>query len=148
MFNYSKYELFMKQTAVHESEIDYNIKDPNTVYDFAVNIMELNSVPQEVFVIIMLDSKGGIIGYSEISRGTLNGSMVHPREVFKPAIVQNACSIIALHNHPSGDSTPTREDIEVTDRLREAGKLIGIELCDHVIVGDCCKTSLKEMGYF
>lgn len=147
MFNYSKYELFMKQTAVHESEIDYNIKNPNTVYDFAVNIMELNSVPQEVFVIIMLDSKGGIIGYSEISRGTLNSSMVHPREVFKPAIIQNAFGIIAIHNHPSGDPTPSKEDIEVTDRLREAGKLIGIELFDHVIIGNCEKSSLKEHGY-
>lgn len=146
MFNYSKYELFMKQTAVHESEIDYNVKSTIDVFDFAVQIMELSNIPQEVFAIIMVDTKGKIIGFSEISRGTLNGSMVHPREVFKPAIVQNAFAIIALHNHPSGDPTPSQEDIKVSNRLKDAGEIIGIEVFDHVIIGKHNYISLKKEG--
>ena len=71
MFNYSKYELFMKQTAVHESKIDYDVKSTIDVFDFAVQIMELNNIPQEVFAIITVDTKGKIIGFSEISRGRL-----------------------------------------------------------------------------
>ena len=72
--------------------------------------------------------------------------MVHPREVFKPAIVQNAFAIIALHNHPSGDPTPSQEDIEVSNRLKEAGEIIGIKVFDHVIIGKQNYISLKKEG--
>lgn len=79
--------------------------------------------------------------------GSLNASIVHPREVFKEAFRRSAASLICLHNHPSGDPSPSREDIEVTKRLCEAGKIIGIELLDHVIIGDRKYISLKEKGY-
>ena len=90
--------------------------------------------PQEVFVAILLDAKNKAIGVVEVSVGTLQASLVHPREVFRAAILQNAASIIIGHNHPSGDCSPSSEDDTVTERLREAGKLIGIKVLDHVIV--------------
>ena len=76
-----------------------------------------------------------------------NASIVHPREVFREALRRSAASIICLHNHPSGDPTPSREDIEVTRRLSECGKMIGIEILDHIIIGDKRYVSLKEKGY-
>lgn len=77
----------------------------------------------------------------------MNSSIVHPREVFKLAILGNSASIILFHNHPSGDTTPSKEDINITERIKEAGKIIGIELIDHIILGDENKyTSLKEKG--
>lgn len=79
--------------------------------------------------------------------GSLNASIVHPREVFKEAIKRSAASVICVHNHPSGDPTPSREDIDVTRRLVECGRVIGIELLDHLIIGDQKFISLKEKGY-
>ena len=79
--------------------------------------------------------------------GSLNASIVHPREVFKEAFRRSAASIICLHNHPSGDPSPSREDIEVTKRLVECGKIIGIEILDHLIIGEHKYVSLKEKGY-
>jgi DNA repair protein RadC len=76
-----------------------------------------------------------------------NASIVHPREVYREAIKRSAASIIVIHNHPSGDPTPSQEDIHVTRRLTESGKMIGIELLDHIIIGDCTFTSLREKGY-
>ena len=91
--------------------------------------------PQEVFAAILLNSKHRAIGVVEVSVGTLNASLVHPREVFRAAILENAASIIVGHNHPSGDCSPSKEDTDVTTRLREAGKLMGIQVLDHIIVG-------------
>ena len=83
-----------------------------------------------------------------MSTGSLNSSIVHPREIFKRAVLQNAASIIICHNHPSGDPTPSQEDINTTKRIYDAGKILGIELLDHVIIGDNKYTSLKEKGVF
>ena len=95
----------------------------------------------------MLDSRHRILGITEISRGTLTASLVHPREVFKAAILANAAAIIVAHNHPSGDVTPSSEDDKVTKRLREAGKVMGIRVLDHVIVGPMGGShSYLEMG--
>jgi DNA repair protein RadC len=91
---------------------------------------------QERFVVACLDTKNRVQSVVEITTGTLDASLVHPREVFKPAIIEGSSSIILSHNHPSGDSTPSREDHKVTERLTEAGKLIGIEVLDHIIHGD------------
>lgn len=101
----------------------------------------------ESFYTILLDTKLKVIDIMEISRGSLTGSIVHPREVFKPAIQKSAYAIICLHNHPSGDSTPSKEDIAVTARLKEVGQLIGISILDHMIIGRDEFTSLKEKGY-
>ena len=96
----------------------------------------------------MLDTKNKVIKVEEITRGTLNSSLVHPREVFVKAIKQHAAAIILAHNHPSGDPSPSSEDIAATGRIKEVGKIIGIELLDHVIIGDGKFISLREKNLF
>jgi len=86
-------------------------------------------------VILLLDQKNQVIGINTVSMGSLTASVVHPRECFKPAILCNAVSLICGHNHPSGDCQPSREDRALTTRLVEAGKLLGIAVLDHIIIG-------------
>ena len=107
----------------------------------------LDGADREHFCIALLDRKGHIIGLNTVSIGGLHSSIVHPREVFKPALILGAASIILCHNHPSGDTTPSKEDLEVTNRLIEAGKIMGIEILDHVIIGDDSFCSLKARGF-
>ena len=96
---------------------------------------------------LLLDVKYRIIGVHVVSVGHLCGAPVHPRELFKEAVRRSAFAVIVVHNHPSGDATPSAEDIALTRRLREAGELLGIMLLDHIILGDSAFTSLKESGY-
>lgn len=105
----------------------------------------LEDQDREHFAALLLDRRGKIIGYHTVSIGSLSSSVVHPRETFKMAILASASSIILGHNHPSGDVTPSQEDIGVTNRLIEAGKILGIEVLDHVIIGDG-HFSFKEKG--
>ncbi len=105
--------------------------------------------PVEHFITVMLDVQNKIIAYDETSKGTLTSSLVHPREVFGPAIRFGAASVIVAHNHPSGDPKPSLADGEVTKRLLEAGKLLGIPLLDHVVLGACGSyRSLREVMEF
>lgn len=107
----------------------------------------LEDSDREQLIAISLDTKNQPTNINVVSIGSLNSSIVHPREVFKLAILSNANSIIIAHNHPSGDATPSREDINITKRLKECGELIGINLIDHIIIGDEGSfTSLKEKG--
>ncbi len=108
----------------------------------------LNGVDREHFVIVLLNRKNGIIGINTVSVGDLSSSIVHPREVFKPAIVAGAASIIICHNHPSGDPTPSSQDLLVTKRIKAAGDILGIEVLDHIIIGDGCYASLKARDLF
>lgn len=102
---------------------------------------------REVFCIMTLDTKNQPTALHEVSCGTLNASLVHPREIYKLCILNNAASIICCHNHPSGDPSPSTEDIEITQRIGDSGTLLGIELLDHLILGNPSFVSLKEMGY-
>jgi DNA repair protein RadC len=106
----------------------------------------LKDADREYFLTLMLSTKNNITGVNVASVGTLNSSLVHPREVFKAAILANAAAVVLVHNHPSGEATASSEDLEITRRLDEAGKILGIEVLDHVIVGDGCWVSLKEKG--
>ncbi|MGO4734270.1 JAB domain-containing protein [Paenibacillus sp. 2KB_22] len=106
----------------------------------------LNAYDREVFCIMTLDTKNQPNAVHIVSCGTLNNTIVHPRETFKLAILSNAASIIACHNHPSGDPSPSSEDIDVTKRLCDAGVILGIELLDHIILGDNNYVSLKAKG--
>lgn len=109
----------------------------------------LENEDREHFVSMMLDAKNKVIGIHTVSIGTLCCTVVSPREVFKAAILANAASIIIAHNHPSGDVTPSPEDIQVTGILKQAGKLLDIEVLDHVIVGEeGAYASLKLLGHF
>jgi DNA repair protein RadC len=115
--------------------------------DAASLVMEdLRHKMREHFQILLLDTKHKVVGIEEISIGSLNASLIHPREVFRPAIQKACACIILVHNHPSGDPTPSREDLEVTRRLCEAGRLVGIEVLDHVVIGDGRYISFKEKG--
>ena len=96
----------------------------------------LRGVDREHFVVVLLDRKHRVIGLNTVSVGSLTASLAHPREVFKPALVSNAAAILCGHNHPSGDPQPSQEDRVITARLVEAGRLLGIPILDHVIVGD------------
>lgn len=98
----------------------------------------------EVFAVALLDGKHKLIALAEVSRGTLSSSLVHPREVFGPAVRLGAGAIIVAHNHPSGDPEPSLEDLAVTRRLIEAGRILGIPVLDHVVVGDGTFCSLRE----
>ncbi len=101
---------------------------------------------REHFVVVSLTTKNRVIAIETASIGSLSSSIVHPREIFKNAVRLSAASVILAHNHPSGDPTPSREDLEITKRLVEAGKLIGIEVLDHLIIGVNAFTSFKEQG--
>jgi DNA repair protein RadC len=117
-------------------------------YDAAMYMMEeMRYLKKEHFVCLFLNTKNHIIGKETLSMGTLNASLVHPREVFRAAIRSSSASIICMHNHPSGDPTPSKEDIQITQRLVEAGTLLGIEILDHLIIGDGNFVSLKEQGH-
>ncbi|WP_051567409.1 RadC family protein [Brevibacillus borstelensis] len=108
---------------------------------------EMRYLTQEHFICLFLNTKNRVIGKQTIFIGSLDASVVHPREVFKEAIKRSAANVICLHNHPSGDPTPSREDIKVTKNLMEAGEVVGIPLLDHVIIGDDRYISLKEQRY-
>ncbi|NLZ38243.1 MAG: DNA repair protein RadC [Firmicutes bacterium] len=112
----------------------------------ALVMEEMRHKLREHFRVLLLDTKNKVLGIEEISIGSLNSSLVHPREVFRPAIRKACASIILIHNHPSGDPTPSREDVEVTKRLTAVGKLIGIGVLDHLIIGDGRFLSMREKG--
>lgn len=124
---------------------EFVIRSPK---DGANYVMEsMRHLNQEHLLVLFLDTKNRIIHKQTIFIGSLNASIVHPREIFREAVKRTSASIICVHNHPSGDPTPSQEDIQVTKRLVEAGKIMGIELLDHIIIGNRKYTSLKEKGY-
>lgn len=123
----------------------YVIRSPEDAANYMME--EMRFLTQEHFVCLYLNTKNQVMHRQTVFIGSLNASIVHPREVFREAFRRSAASIIALHNHPSGDPGPSREDIDVTKRLVECGKIIGIELLDHIIIGEHKFVSLKEKGY-
>ena len=127
-------------------ELPRKIGSPEDAYRAVTTITNVQEEAQEVFGILILNTKHKIVAVHEVFRGILNSSLVHPREVFKPAVLHNAAAIICFHNHPSGDTEPSKADIETTNRLVEAGKIMGIQILDHIIVGDEEYISLKERG--
>ncbi|ALA55232.1 JAB domain-containing protein [Shouchella clausii] len=126
--------------------VKFTLNGPEQVAKMATHF--IGDEDREVLLVMLLNIKNKVIGLHRCHVGSLNSSVVHPREVFKVAIMSNAASIIVSHNHPSGDTEPSAQDVEVTKRLREAGLILGIELLDHIIVtysGDY--VSLREIGY-
>ncbi|MEW6586777.1 MAG: DNA repair protein RadC [Nitrospirota bacterium] len=107
----------------------------------------LRHLKKEVFRGALLDAKNRILSDYQVSEGTLTHSLIHPREAFRPAIKESAASVIFVHNHPSGDPTPSREDLAITERLVQAGEIVGIKVLDHVIIGDNAYTSMMEKGF-
>ena len=128
---------------IAESEVvRYQVKNPWDIYKYYMESMRY--LKEEIFKTVLLNTKNEIITDIDVSHGTLNSSLVHPREVFKNAIKKSANKIILIHNHPSGNVEPSTEDINITNRLIECGKIIGIEIIDHIIIGDGIYFSFKE----
>jgi DNA repair protein RadC len=121
------------------------IRSPQDVEAYLME--DLRYLQKEHFVVLFLNTKNHVVAQETLSMGSLNASIVHPREVFRAAIKRSSASIICVHNHPSGDPTPSPEDIAMTSRLVEAGQIIGIEVLDHIILGDQNFVSLKEKGF-
>ena len=131
-----------KRFETFSSGDDYRITCPKD----AANLMmkEMMVLKKEVLKLIMVNTKNVVIAVKTVSIGSLNSSIVHPREIFKEAIRESSASIIICHNHPSGDPSPSNEDINITSRLKECGNILGIELLDHIIIGNMKYVSLKE----
>jgi DNA repair protein RadC len=121
----------------------FEVYDARSIYDL---LSHLRDEKKEYFVLVMLDAQNGVIRVSNVHIGTLTSSMVGPREVFRDALREGASSIVVAHNHPSGEPTPSPEDIDVTERLMEVGKMLDIPLVDHVIIGEGKFVSLRERG--
>jgi DNA repair protein RadC len=122
------------------------IKTPEDIV--ALVRSRLKGKKKEHFLALLLDTRNQLIKVAEISVGSLDSSLVHPREVFKEAISASAASVIFVHNHPSGDSTPSEDDVKLTKRLAEAGEIMGIDVLDHIIIGDKEYLSLKRKDLF
>lgn len=133
-----------KRTASSGSRQRVIIKTPEDVVSLLME--QMRHYKKEVFKIILLNTKSQVIKYFDISVGSLNSSIVHPREVFSEAVKVSCSAVIFAHNHPSGDPEPSREDIETTKRLIDAGNILGIKVFDHIIIGDKSYISLKEKG--
>ena len=142
----TKYRLELVKEESHKYEVETRISCPKDIYEVLTKVCRIQCNAEEVVILITLNTKNIVTGYFEVHRGTINTSLVHPREVFKRALLNNASNIMVAHNHPSGDPNPSKEDIQITERLKEAGNLLGINLLDNIIVGDDKYISLKEKG--
>lgn len=136
-----------KELSVNYPELDRKMNGPEKVVRLAKEFLHLDDQTEEYLYMICMNSKLDLTSVFEISHGNVNSSIIGAREIFQKALLANAVSIILMHNHPSGDPTPSREDIEVTKRIVEAGRVVGVELVDHIIIGRPMFTSLKEKGY-
>lgn len=133
----------MARSAAVES-LDFS--QPDTIAKYYMEDMRHRE--KEILKLLLLNTRTRLIGEINVSTGTVDTALVSPRELFMEALQRNAVCIILLHNHPSGDPTPSLADVQITRRIYEAGALIGIELLDHIIIGDNCFVSMKEKGFF
>lgn len=138
------YAPVIRLRVVKESEIIYKkpLRSPGEVAKFAASIF--SGLDREYVYTVFVDSRGKINAVENISIGSLNQAVVEPREVFKGAIINNSAGVFLLHNHPSGDCSPSKEDIIVTERVRKAGQIVGIALKDHIIIGNDRYYSFEE----
>lgn len=133
-----------RRIAKKKAGVKLNFSSPDTIAEYYME--DMRYLTKERLILIMLDSRLGLISDVVLSVGTINSSLVSSSEVFYEACRNKAVSIVLLHNHPSGDSAPSRQDIDVTDKISRAGEILGIHLIDHIIIGDNNYTSLKEYG--
>ena len=148
MSNVAKRINIVSIKLVKETSILYQTRKISSPYDAYEMIKDqLEDLDREQFVIACLNTKNEPTNISVVLVGSLNRAIVHPREVYKTAILSNAAAVMAFHNHPSGDTTPSEQDIQLTHRLVEAGELLGIKFLDHLVIGDGSFISLKEQGY-
>ena len=137
-------ELFRRFNSLKSNIHRVNVSSPRDIADMLM--IEMTDYNQEILKLIVLNTKNGIIKVKDIFKGTLDSSIVHPREIYGEALKSGGASIVICHNHPSGDPSPSREDINITLRIKECGKILGINLLDHIIIGNKKYISLKEKG--
>jgi len=144
--NIKRIKAVFETLTINESITNY--LPPSNRFTSPLQIFELfsflNQETKEYFITLHLDGKNRIVCIDEVSVGSLNQSIVHPREVFKTALLSSAAAIVLIHNHPSGDPLPSREDREITRRLKEGGDLLGIRVLDHIIVGDSYMSFVEQ----
>lgn len=131
-----------KRLAKANAQSGLNFSTPSSIAQYYMEDMRHSR--QESMKLLLLDTKSRLISDADISKGTINSAVISPRELFVEALKKNAVSIVLLHNHPSGDPKPSKADVLITRRVHEAGMLIGIELLDHIIIGDNCYFSMRE----
>ena len=136
-------ELAKRLSKARASE-GLSLSNPSSIAMYYME--EMRHQKQEVLKLLLLNTKNKLISENDISKGSVNCAVISPRELFVEALQKNAVSIILIHNHPSGEPTPSQEDVLLTKRIAEAGKMIGIGLLDHIVIGNNCYTSLREKG--
>jgi DNA repair protein RadC len=146
----TQYQVILKKVSTFPANVF--VRCPEDAAKAAENFLRITysgEMPdRELFGVLYLNVKNEVVGLEVISIGSLNAAIVHPRETFKGAIIYGAASIIGFHNHPSGNPTPSPEDIQLTNRLVSVGELIGIDFCDHVVLGDGNYYSFREHNHF
>lgn len=135
-----------KRIARATAQKSLSFQHPHSIADYYME--QLRHEEQELLICMMLDTKNHLLGDEMIFKGTVNSSLVNPREIFLSAISYHAVGILLVHNHPSGDCTPSQADLDFTQRVKESGNLLGIPLLDHIIIGDCKYLSFREQGIF
>lgn len=135
-----------KEVSINYPTLPYVVRSPEDAAIVGREFMRIHELPEEYMYMFCLNTKNKITGVFEISHGSANCSIVRPREIFQKALLANAISIILMHNHPSGDPKPSKEDLDVTKRIIDAGKIVGVEVLDHIIIGDTY-VSMLEKGY-
>lgn len=138
----------VKEDCKRYTAIDRKVNCPSKIADVLTTAMNMDKLAQEIFVLLAFDTQKNLIGLFEVSRGTINETLVHPAEIFKRALVCNAHSIAIAHNHPAGNARPSSEDKQITERIKRCGEMMGIPLIDHVIIGDGQYYSFLEDANF
>jgi len=142
----------LRLQVVKEEQFPYSCKvtinSPSDVRDLLTKSMGIHMEAEEILIMITVDTKHRITGIFEVARGHLSSCLVHPREIFKRALLMNASAVFVAHNHPSGDVTPSKDDTMTTERLKKAGEILGVPLLDHLIIGDTLEEyySFREGG--
>ena len=136
-----------KECSINYPELDRKMNSPEKVVGLAKGYLRMHELPEEYLYMICMNGKLELTSVFEISHGNVNSSVVGCREVFQKALLANAVNIILIHNHPSGDPSPSKEDIQVTRRLVDSGNLLGVQVLDHIIIGRPGYCSLKEKGH-
>jgi DNA repair protein RadC len=142
--NFQKLKVQVQLVRDRAAKKQVVVENPKEIYKLIKD--EIQRWDRERSLAVPLDARNGVIGIDEVACGSVNSSIVHPREVFKAAVLANAVSIVLIHNHPSDDVEPSEDDIEITKRLVEAGKILGIEVIDHLIVSKEGYYSFKDAG--
>lgn len=141
----SKYKIKLVKEEGARYECENTITSPDDIEKIARKVLEMDHECEEVGVVIALNTKNKVLGTFEVSRGSLNGAIIHPREVFKRLLLLNANGFVFIHNHPSGSVEPSNEDLLMSERLKQSGEVLGIDLIDSCIISDSF-LSMKQEG--